>query len=244
MKKLIVAIVILLIPACISRMVFRMFGCSRVNIGEGCKIGFSLIIADHIELCAGSKIGHLNLVRIAKLELAEGAYIRHLNIFNGGFVVRLDKDSWIHSMNKFSGQTIHHYQESVFLMKEGSSMMMKNEIDLSDNITIGEHAIIAGSGSQIWTHAFYQTRNRIARVDGSVEIGDYSYVGSNVVICSGVRICADCYIGANATVAKDITTPGLYVSQPLRFIDFNPEIAIDSLTEEVVPGIVYKKNRK
>ena len=103
-------------------------------------------------------------------------------------------------------------------------MMMKNEIDLSDNITIGEHAIIAGSGSQIWTHAFYQTRNRIARVDGSVEIGDYSYVGSNVVICSGVRICADCYIGANATVAKDITTPGLFISRD----PYNFQLAKDS----------------
>ncbi|MCQ2200464.1 MAG: hypothetical protein MJZ27_00090 [Bacteroidales bacterium] len=243
MKKLIVAVTLMFFPTNISRLLFRMFGCNRIKIGKGCKIGFSLIIADHIDLCTGTKIGHLNVFRVKKLDLADGAYIKHLNIFNGGFVVRLMEGAWIHSMNKFSGQTIHHYQESVFLMKEGSSIMMKNEIDLSDNITIGEHAIIAGAGSQIWTHAFYQTRKRVVRVDGDVEIGDYCYVGSNAVICSGVHICADSYIGANATVAKDITVPGLYVSQPLRYIDFNPEVAIDNLEGEVVPGTVYKKKK-
>lgn len=244
MRKLIVAIILLILPASISRLIFRSIRVRSIQIGKGCKIGFSFIFADYVELCAGSKVGHLNLIKIKRLELADGAYIKHLNIMNGGFVVKLGKDAWIHSMNKFSGQTIHPYQESVFVMKEGSSMMMKNEIDLSDNISIGEHAIIAGASSQIWTHAFYQTRKRIVRVDGSVEIGDYCYIGSNAVICSGVHICADCYVGANATVAKDLTAPGLYVSQSLRYIEFDPEKAIDGLTEEVVPGVVYKKNRK
>lgn len=51
------------------------------------------------------------------------------------------------------------------------------------------------------------------------------------MICAGVNICSDVALGANTTVSKNIETPGLYVSQPLRFIEFNGDKAIDNLTK-------------
>ena len=130
------------------------------------------------------------------------------------------------------------------LMCDGASLIMKHTLDLSDHITIGPNTTLAGVGSQIWTHAFYKSHSRTAKVIGSVRIGADCYIGSNVVICAGVNIADGVAVGANATVSSDLTRPGLYVSQPLRFIEYNPDLAIDALEPQTCPRGAYRKRRK
>ena len=149
--------------------------------------------------------------------------------------------SWMNSQNKISSGPMSTKRPTTQLLMINSAIIMKHNLDLSDNITINDNTTLAGVGTQIWTHAFYKSATRSAKVTGPVVIGKNCYIGSNVIICAGVRIGDNISVGANATVSKDLTTPGLYVNQALRFIPFDADQAIDNLGEKDEWGRYRKK---
>ena len=53
--------------------------------------------------------------------------------------------------------------------------------------------------------------------------GDYDteyrvFIGTNVTLAAGIRICNGTIIGTKANVRKDITEPGVYIGNPARRI--------------------------
>ena len=153
----------------------------------------------------------------------------HLNVIKGRLDMITGKGLYMHSQNKISASMIDRGFIPIFEIKENVSFIMKHTVDLTDSVTIGEHTTVAGVGTQIWTHAFYIGEKRAEKVLGSVEIGKNCYIGSNVIICAGVTIRDNIAVGANATVSKDLTKPGLYVNQALRFIEYDGDKAIDAI---------------
>lgn len=116
-------------------------------------------------------------------------------------------------------------------------------IDMTASVRLGANSILAGIGSQLWTHGFYHSRSGAARwrVDGSISIGQNVYVGSRVLICSDVCICDAVTVGAGAVVAKSLTEPGLYVGQALRYKEFDPDQAICHYAK--VADRIYEKRQ-
>ena len=147
----------------------------------------------------------------------------------------------IDNQNKISGPKNYKEFVPVFTMKDRATMVVKHTLDITDDLTIGYHTTLAGVGTQIWTHAFYKAATRSAKVLGKVEIGSNCYIGAGVVICAGVKIADNVAVGANATVSKDLTKAGLYVSQPLRYIEYDAEKKIESLGEPTEDGVYRKK---
>lgn len=237
MKKYLIAIALFILPTFVCRYLFLIFRLKTHKIAKGCRIGFSVIICDSIKLGQDTKIGHLNFIHIKKLELNDRSKILHLNFLKGPIAVFFDEDSWIHSQNKISGPVLNFAREQKFCLGKKSMVMMKCLFDITDSIEIGENTTIAGSGVQMWTHAFYVGKEKRARVDGGIRIGNNCYIGAYAVVCSGCNITDDTSIGANATVSKSISVPGLYVSQPLRFIKFDADMSIANLKNEIYPGI-------
>lgn len=95
--------------------------------------------------------------------------------------------------------------------------------------------MLAGADSQIWTHGFYFSKegDKVVRIDGDVKIGHNCYIGARCIINGGVEI-GDCItIGAGTCVPKTILEQGLYVSQPLRYIPFDPDEAMEKLENQV-----------
>lgn len=135
----------------------------------------------------------------------------------------------MNSQNKISSGPMHIKKPVTKLEMINSALIMKHNLDLSDNITIDDNTTLAGVGTQIWTHAFYKSATRSAKVTAPVKIGKNCYIGSNVIICAGVTIRDNIAVGANATVSKDLTKPGLYVNQALRFIEYDGDKAIDAI---------------
>ena len=135
----------------------------------------------------------------------------------------------MNSQNKISSGPMSTKRPTTKLLMINSALIMKHNLDLSDNITLNDNTTLAGVGTQIWTHAFYKSATRIAKVTSPVEIGKNCYIGSNVIICAGVTIGDNIAVGANATVSKDLTKPGLYVNQALRFIEYDGDRAIDAI---------------
>lgn len=242
MKKYLIAIVLFILPTFVCRYLFLIFRLKTHRIAKGCRIGFSMVICDSLQLGQNTRIGHLNFIKIKKIELNERSKILHLNVLKGPISVCFDEDSWIHSQNKISGPVLSFVREQKFCLGKKSMVMMKCLFDITDSIEIGENTTIAGAGVQMWTHAFYVGKENRVRVDGGIRIGNNCYIGAYAVVCSGCTITDCVSIGANATVSKSITVPGLYVSQPLRFIEFDADKSIANLKNEIYPGI-FERDR-
>lgn len=231
---------IFLFPTCFSRLIVNLL--PNMHIGKRCKIGFSLILCDKLDIADDCSIGHLNIIANKSLVMISRNKLRHLNRISGNFDMVMHEQSWINSQNKIVG--LHHksYHRPVFVIGKKTAIIMGHQFDLTDSVIIGENVLFAGTGTQVWTHAFYLGTDKNVRIDGAVSIGDRCYIGSRSMICSGVNIVHDTTIGANTTVSKSLDKPGLYVSQPVRYIDFDADKAIESLQgKEVAPG-VYRKN--
>jgi len=180
--------------------------------------------------------------------MGESARIGHLNFIKGYFDLIMDRRSVINLQNKISriSDPKRNYCLSVVHLKYHAKIGVKHLLDVTSNITIGENSMLAGAGSQVWTHGFYFAKegDKVVRIDGDVRIGHNCYVGAKCVITAGVEI-GDCItIGAGTCVPKTILQQGLYVSQPLRFIPFDPDEAMKKLGKPVstVNGVnIYKK---
>lgn len=55
-----------------------------------------------------------------------------------------------------------------------------------------------------------------ARVCGTVQIGEGTWIGAGATVINNLSICPACMIGAGAVVVKDIQTAGTYVGVPAR----------------------------
>lgn len=201
------------------------------------RIGLSLILANRIELSEGVRIGHFNIIIVDKLVMKKNSSIGHFNFIKGWFDLIMEERSSIHLQNKIARilSPQKNYCKSVVHLKYHAKIGVKHEIDATRDITIGENSMLAGSGSQIWTHGFYFSKigDKVTRIDGTVNIGKNCYVGARCVILAGVNIGDAITIGANACISKSIERPGLYVNQPIRYIPFDPDQAVTTLTNKV-----------
>lgn len=212
------------------------------------KIGFSLIIADSIELEKGASIGHFNIIRVKKLHLGKGACIGHLNFIKGFFDLIMENKSEINLQNKITRilSPKGNYCKTELRLKYHAKIGVKHLLDMTGNVTIGDNSMLAGADSQLWTHGFYFSKEgeEAVRIDGDIEIGHNCYIGSRCIILAGVHIGDSITIGANSCISKTITEQGCYVGQPIRFIPFDPDEVMNRLSSPVttIDGIkIYKK---
>lgn len=233
--RYLIAFLLFLFPTKIISPICKLLN-SNILIGGG-KIGFSFLLADRIELHSSSRIGHFNFIKTTSLKMGENSRIKYFNIIKGRFNTDLHPKAVINQFNKITSR-LDNERESTLKVGYNSIIGVKHIIDLTHNIEIGQNSILAGARSQIWTHGFYHPSDRIDhwRIDGEVRIGDNVYVGSSCIIIAGCVIADNITIGAGCVVSKSLNCSGLYVNQPLRFIDFKPEESI-SKYREVAPNI-------
>lgn len=195
------------------------------------RVGLSLIITDELQLDDDVYIGHFNFIRVHKLVMKKGARIGNLNFIKGSFELLMDEKSEINLQNKITSRMdfLSAKGRSTLSLHYHAKIGVKHLLDLTDNIIIGKNSMLAGANSQVWTHGFYFSKEGegVSRIDGEVCIGRNCYLGARCVICAGVSIPNTTTIGANTCVTKSLLKSGLYVNQPLRFIDFDPDIAIE-----------------
>ena len=223
-KKVIVLCLCFLLPTRLLRWILMMFG---HRIHTNAKIGFSLLWIDNkIDLRNNSQIGGLNLIKVDRLTLHDGARIGSRNKLNGPINIELAEMAEIGNSNKIyrapEGVT---YGSASLKLGVLSKITAHHRIDCTRSISMGNYSILAGHESQLWTHAYYHDKTGPGRfrLDGEIYIGDNVYVGSRCVINCGVKITDGVIVGANSCVSKSLLKPGMYVSQALRFIEENTD---------------------
>jgi len=246
MKTKLIAIFCLIFPPSkLKNIILKQFGW---EIAKNAYIGFSYININKIILEEKGSIGHLNFIKVPCIKMKPKSYIQNLNRITGPIYILLNDSAAIGNMNTIK-RAPHPitWGKSVLKIGHGSKITSKHIIDCTRPVYMGNDSILAGQGSQIWTHGYIHnsTGKDRFRIDGSIKIGNNVYIGSATVINPGICISDAITVGSHATISKSLHKAGLYVNQSLRHTEQDYEAAYQKYpkvnSQQTVEKIVHKK---
>ncbi len=85
---------------------------------------------------------------------------------------------------------------------------------IENNVFIHGNCLI-GHDSHLRSHSYFSGRDFMA---GFCELGERIFVGLSVCIADHISITNDVWVGIGSIVAKDLTTPGKYMSPSVRLV--------------------------
>lgn len=163
----------------------------KYQISKDARIGLSIITINHLKMEAGSNIGHFNvIINLDNLELGLNSTIGRSNWITG-FSTKIKSKHFCHDKNRIS---------ELIIGKE-SAITKKHHIDCTNYIHIGDYVTIAGYNSQLLTHSIdiYEGRQD----SHPIEIGDYSFVSTGVIILGGSKLPNKSVLAAGAVLNKN-----------------------------------------
>lgn len=202
--KFFVQIIFLFFPWRVRRFVLnRLF---NFNIANDAYIGKSIILCDELIMKSNSFIGSFTFCKaIKKLHMHERARIGTLNWITG--FPENDQSYFSHRINR----------KCEFIIKRHSAVTSRHFLDCTSGIYIGEYTTFAGVRSQILTHSINVRENIQDCLP--VEIGDFCFVGTNVVILPGSILPNYSVLGAKSLLNKKFVKPSvLYGGIPAKEI--------------------------
>jgi acetyltransferase-like isoleucine patch superfamily enzyme len=174
------------------------------SIHPTARIGLAWVFPVHLSMEEGAKIGHLTVaIHFERLEL--------------GRFSTIDRGNWITGFPAGGKGHFSHCtkREPALLIGEHSAITKNHHLDCTDRIEIGRFCTIAGYGSQLLTHSINIQLNR--QDCAPIHIGDYCFVGTDVVVLGGARLPDRCVLGAKALLNHAYEKPGwLYAGVPAR----------------------------
>ena len=144
-----------------------------------------LMAAFGFKLSPSSFIG-LSVILAKDVRLERGAYIGHLNFVNSidglrmGDFSKIGRSNWITGASSGANSFRHDSREAFLQLKDHARVTGMHHIDCTGGVSIGAFSTVAGVRSQILTHEIDIVNNK--QRFGSVEIGDYCFVGTGCII--------------------------------------------------------------
>ncbi|KZS41442.1 hypothetical protein AWE51_22325 [Aquimarina aggregata] len=192
------------------------------QIAWSAKIGFVFLCVDKLILGPKVTIGHFNFIYIKNLTIEDEGYIGKLNVIKGPLSCVFKKRGAIGNLNFIKRSAIGiTYGEARLELGELTKLTTRHYIDVTRDIIFGDFSILAGSGSQMWTHGYVhgQSGAERIRVDGEIKVGNNVYIGSRCIFNPGVLIGDGVTVGGNSAVTKNLIEKGMYMSQRLRHVE-------------------------
>jgi acetyltransferase-like isoleucine patch superfamily enzyme len=134
---------------------------------------------------------------IQKLSIGDHTRIGVLNIFRGGKEINIGSYCDILRLNEINSipePDVVNETDPRFLMGGGSMIGASHKIDFTDRVEFGKCVILGGRNSSLWTHNRQMTQG--------IEIGDYSYLGSEIRIVPGGVIPERCIVGIGSVITR------------------------------------------
>lgn len=207
--KIIYLVFIAIIPIS-SKLRARLIGLlPNMNITKGSRVGaFTILLVDELNMGAYSIIKPFVIIwNCGILDLQSNSIIMSFVLIKDVDICKIGNNSQIKHFSKFSGpKNIVKFNPAILIIGD-SVVINKLLIDLCDSVTIGNNVVFAGKDTQIWTHSFDLSRNR---VQGSVLIKDNCYIGSRCIINLDVVITDNVVIHAGSVVNKSIEVSGVW----------------------------------
>ncbi|WP_185833920.1 acyltransferase [Vibrio cholerae] len=115
------------------------------------------------------------------------------------------------------------FRDNVSLFSDGGEIIISDGCFLNKNCSINamdsvfiDKNTIFGEGVIVYDHNHRVNSGAVSKdvfdID-RIHIGKNCWIGSNVIILKGIKICDNVVIGAGTLVTKDILEPGIYISQ-------------------------------
>lgn len=182
----------------------------KYQIHPSANIGWSWIFPDKLIMAENSKIGHFNVaLHLESIEIGINSTISRGNWITG-FTTGSNSRHFAHQTNR----------QAKLKMGENSAITKNHHIDCTNVIEIGSFATIAGYNSQFLTHSINVFENR--QDSAPIIIGDYTFVGTNVVILGGAVLPQRSVLAAKSLLNKQFseewTTYGGVPAKPINTI--------------------------
>jgi len=181
-------LLIFLLPWSLKRRLLKF--CYGYDIHPTAHIGFSWIFPSKLIMKEGAKIGHLNVgINLDCMRLGMKSSINRGNWITGY--------STLHPTQHFA-----HQKDRVSELDLGdySAITKNHHLDCTHKIKIGKFSTLAGYQSQFLTHSIdvFNCRQHSA----PITIGDYTFIGTNVVMLGNSTLPSFCVLGAKSLLNK------------------------------------------
>lgn len=169
------------------RLLSRVFG---FRLDPEAYIGLAWIYPKMLVMAAGSHIDHF-------------CTAIHLDEVNLGAEARIGRGTWITGFRSDSG-TPHfaHLPGRVPRLRvgEGSAITKNHHIDCTSEVIIGKFTTVAGYYSQILSHSI--DLNECRQSSSPITVGDYCFLGTNVVVLGGAKLPSRSVLGAHSLLNR------------------------------------------
>ena len=158
------------------------------SIHARARIGLSVIGCAALRMDAAARIGHFNILKGARMELGERASIGDFNWISGLPLRR----------PRHFGDEVA--RDPAFILGRHAALTSRHYVDCSGSVQIGEFTTIAGTRSQILTHAIDIEASR--QVSAPVRIGRYCFVGTGCVVLKGAQLPDFAVLAASSCLTR------------------------------------------
>lgn len=179
----------------------------QYQIKPSAKIGLAWIFPKNLIMEEGSKIDHFTVaIHLDCIEMKANSSIGRSNWITGLSTTNL---------KHFKHQTD---RQAKLLLGECAAITKNHHLDCTNLIEIKKFSTIAGYGSQLLTHSIDIIENR--QDSNPIYIGEYTFVGTNVVILGDSTLPSFSVLGAksllNKSFEKQFTLYGGVPAKPLN----------------------------
>jgi acetyltransferase-like isoleucine patch superfamily enzyme len=199
--RIFLSIIFFLLPWSIRRRLLNLtFG---FKIHPTAYIGFSLILPRSLCMSEQAHIGHLvTAIHLDEIFMGQKSYIDR-GCWITGFPSKTSSEHFVHQNNRVSRLSLGRH----------SAITKNHHFDCTSPIEIGEFTTIAGYHSQFLTHSIDLQSNR--QNSNPIKIGDYCFIGTDVVILGGAVLPSYCVLGAKSLLNKAFSEEwSLYAGVP------------------------------
>lgn len=159
------------------------------TVADDAHVGFSYLGVEHATLEAGSYIGNFNVFRnVASLHMGRHAYMKDFNDVFGNTPAGMQGPRSLR-------------------LGDGANIMSRHFFEIGGAIDIGRGALIAGRGTQIYTHSLVAPDGIDEWKVGEMIVGDGARVFANATLVH-CRIAPGAIVAAGAVLTKSYAPDG------------------------------------
>lgn len=212
--KLVVFLLLSLCPGPVKQYLYRAFFGAR--IGHGVRIGFgTVLVFDTLILEDYSRIGHLNLIKVSKLQIGKRTVVGSCNRFTChtiNLASAVTIGSWVSILADSSDPRSH------FTAGAESWVFDYCYINPARSIILGRNVGVGG-GSYMFTHGFWLSKLKGYPVAyGPITIDNDVWLPWGCFIMPGVHIGSGVVVGARSLVTKSLPAGVLAAGSPAKVV--------------------------
>jgi acetyltransferase-like isoleucine patch superfamily enzyme len=186
--KIFVQALVVVMPWVLKRRILSIF--FDYKIAPSARIGLSWVYPKKLVMEHGSRIGNLCTI----INLDEVVFKAHSTMGRGNWVTGFPTGT---ASPHFSQQK---ERRSRLVLGKQSAITKNHHFDCTSPIEIGEFTTIAGYQSKLLTHSIDLQNN--CQNSNPIKIGNYCFIGTDVVILGGAALPSYCILGAKSLLNK------------------------------------------